>query len=226
VVTTDAGAGPRTPLTKERVLRAAVELADRGGFETLSMRKLGQELGVEAMALYRHVASKDDLLDGVVQVVVGEIALHAPSGAWQGQLRRQIMGARAVMLRHPWAPRLLEERKSAGPVILDYIESVLAILRAGGFSLAVAHHALHVLGSRILGFTQDLFEDAAGGDPGPEATALMSRAMAGRYPNVTDLALAATHDGALGACDDDEEFAIGLDLILDGLERLRTAAPR
>jgi AcrR family transcriptional regulator len=213
----------RTPLSRERVLRATVELADRGGIEALSMRKLGQELGVDAMALYRHVRGKDDLLDGVVEMLVGEIDRPHRTENWKGSLRAQAMAARAVMLRHPWARGVLEERGTTGPATLGYIESVLATLLDGGFSIDLAHHALHVLGSRIFGFNQDLFEESAPADPSPEAAAAAARAMAG-YPRIVELAQSVSHEGVLGRCDDDFEFAFGLDLILDGLERFRAAA--
>jgi AcrR family transcriptional regulator len=217
-------AAPRVPLSKERVLRAAVELADRGGTEAVSMRKLGQELGVDAMSLYHHVHNKDNILDGIVDVVVGEIDLSAVGADWKTDLRGLVMTARTVMLRHPWAPRVIEDRTDPGPAQLQYMERVLAILRGGGFSLDLAHHAIHVLGSRILGFTQDLFDDSDNGRVDPELAALMARQMADTYPRISELALAATHDGGLGGCDDDFEFAFGLDLILDGLERLRAAS--
>ena len=116
----------REPLTKERVLQAAVDLADRGGIDALSMRKLGQELRVDAMALYRHVRNKDDILDGAVDAIVAEIELPQPGEDWKAALRQQIMAARTLMLRHPWAPRVLEERGTAGPAVLGYIDSVLA----------------------------------------------------------------------------------------------------
>ena len=211
----------RTPLTRERVLQAAVEAADRGGNEALSMRKLGQELGVDAMALYRHVRSKDDLLDGLVEVIVGQMERPNPGGDWKTNLRQQAMAARSVMLRHPWARRVLEERGTGGPACLAYIETVLATLQDGGFSIELAHHALHVLSSRIFGFTQDLFEEPSPADPPPDE-ATMLRALAG-YPRVVELAMAASHEGVLGPCDDDVEFAFGLDLTLDGLERVRAA---
>jgi AcrR family transcriptional regulator len=209
----------RTPLTRERVLQAAVDLADRGGKEALSMRKLGQELGVDAMALYRHVRGKDDLLDGLVEVIVGQIERPSPEADWKMSLRLQAMAARSVMLRHPWARRMLEERGTGGPACLAYIESILATLHDGGFSIELAHHALHVLSSRIFGFTQDLFEEPGPADPPPDEAAML-RALAG-YPRVVELALAASHEGVLGPCDDDVEFAFGLDLTLDGLERVR-----
>jgi len=216
-----AKAEPRAPLTKERVLRAAVDLADRGGIEALSMRKLGQELGVDAMALYRHVRNKDDILDGVVDAILDEIQAPPSDSDWKAALRRQVMVARQVMLRHPWAPRVIEDQTTVSPTMLAYIESVLAKLAAGGFSIEMAHHAIHVMGSRILGFNQDLFEDSADSAPKPEDAAIVAGMMAERFPRITELAQSVSHDGVLGACDDDVEFAFGLDLILDGLDRRR-----
>jgi AcrR family transcriptional regulator len=208
----------RTPLTKDRVLQAAVDLADRGGYESLSMRKLGQELSVDAMALYRHVRGKDDLLDGLVEVIVGQIEAPSPAGDWKATLRAQAMAARAVMLRHPWARQVLEERGTGGPATLAHIEFALTTLHDAGFSIELAHHTLHALGSRIFGFTQDLFEETGPTDPPPDPAAV-ARAMAG-YPNIVELAMSVSHEGVLGRCDDDVEFAFGLDLVLDGLERL------
>jgi AcrR family transcriptional regulator len=186
------------------------------------MRRLGQELGVDAMALYRHVRNKDDLLDGVVEMIVGEIERPAPGADWKTALREQAMAARHVMLRHPWARRVLEERATGGPAFLAYVESVLAALQAGGFSVDLAHHALHVLGSRIFGFNQDVFEDS-GPAPSPEEAAHLARALAA-HPRIAELAGSVSHDGVLGKCDDDFEFTFGLDLILDGLERHRATA--
>jgi len=212
----------RTPLTRERVLGTAIELADRDGIEALSMRKLGQALHVDAMALYRHVRNKDDMLDGIVEVLIAEIERPATTADWKATLRAQSMAARQVMLRHPWARRVLEDRPKGGPVFLAYIESVLTTMREGGFSVELAHHVLHVMGSRIFGFNQDLLEDKAP-PPSAEQAALMIRALA-PYPHVVEMAQSVSHDGVLGPCDDDVEFAFGLDLILDGLER-QLAAP-
>jgi AcrR family transcriptional regulator len=213
---------PRVPLSKERVLRAALELADRGGSEAVSMRKLGQELGVDAMSLYNHVQDKNDILDGIVDVVVGEIDITPADADWKTALRDLIQGARTVMLRHPWAPSVIEARPDPGSATLRYMDAVMRILRDGGFSLPLAHHALHVLGSRILGFNQDLFDDADSGQT-PEMAALVARQMAEQFPHLGELALAASHEGGLGGCDDDVEFAFGLNLILDGLDRQRAA---
>jgi AcrR family transcriptional regulator len=210
---------PRTPLTKGRVLEAAVALADRDGIDALSMRKLGQELGVEGMALYRHVRDKEAILDGIVDVVLSEIDPPDRTDDWKTELRQLSLAARDVMLRHPWAPAVIVTRPDVGPATLRHIDHVLRLLEAAGFSLDMAHHALHVLGSRVFGFTQDPFNDTTDVRPDAATAAAIAQALSVTYPNVGKLAAAATHDGGLGGCDDDFEFAFGLDLILDGLER-------
>lgn len=212
----------RVPLTRQRVLEAAVDLADRHGIEGVSMRRLGHDLGVEAMSIYTHVRSKDDLLGGMVEVVAGQIPATRTRDDWKGSLRATVMGARAVMLRHPWAPRLMEDLEEPGPAVLRHFDTVIGILREGGFSLAMTHHALHLMGSRVLGFTQELFDDSA--DLGPEAAAAMAEAIGATHPYVAEMALATTHEGGLGGCDTDVEFEFSLDVILDGLEHLRDAA--
>jgi AcrR family transcriptional regulator len=221
-VTPSEATEERTPLTRERVLRVAIDFADRGGIEALSMRKLGQELGVDAMALYRHVRNKDDLLDGVIDVLVAEFDRPPAGDEWRATLREQVMAARRVMLRHPWARRLLEERGTAGLAVMAHIESILGTLLDAGFSMELAHHALHVLGSRIFGFSEDLFDDTGRPAPSPETAAMLAAAMPG-FPRISELAQSVSHEGVLGRCDDDFEFAFGLDLVLDGLERSATA---
>jgi AcrR family transcriptional regulator len=209
----------RAPLTRARVLDAAVDLADREGIDAVSMRRLGQELGVEAMSLYTHVKSKDDLLDGMADAVVARIPLDRRGQGWQAPLRAMILGARTVMLRHAWAARVIETREAPGPATIRYMDAVAATLLDGGFSVDLAHHGMHVLGSRVLGFGQDLFDDRS--DEDPEAAAAIARELAPHFPAVAAIALAASHEGGLGGCDDDVEFAFGLDLVLDGLERER-----
>ena len=218
--------GARSPggLTRDRILDAAIAVADQDGLEAVSMRRLGQELDVDPMSLYRHVRDKEDLLDGITDRVVAGIAVTPAAAldgaAWKPSVRTTILGARATALRHPWVPSILEQRRQPGPATLRYLDGVLGLLRGGGFSVAMGHHALHVLGSRILGFSQDLFDDA-GAPPDPEVAALQARQLAVAFPHLGELALSATHAGGLGGCDDDMEFAFALDLILDGLERLR-----
>jgi AcrR family transcriptional regulator len=215
------GAGPerRPQLTRERVVAAAVDLADRDGIESISMRKLAPELDVEPMSLYTHVRNKDDLLDGMVDAVIGEIPMPADSADWKTSLRQLALAARTVMLRHPWAPRTIETRTAPGLTTLRYLNTVFGVLRDGGYSLAQTHHAIHILGSRLLGFTQDLFDDS--GELDPEAAASLASDIGATLPYIAEMALAATHTGALGPCDDDAEFRLALDFILDGLDRLK-----
>jgi len=208
----EAAAERRAPLTRERVVTAAIELADRDGVESISMRRLAQEVGVEAMSLYTHVRNKDDLLDGMADAVVGKAPIGA-GGAWKASLREMVLAARGVMLRHPWAPRVIEARTAPGPAALRYVDAVI------GFSIAQAHHALHILGSRALGFAQDLFDDSDALEP--EAAERLASELGATHPYAVEMALAVTHSGALGPCDDDAEFAFVLDFILDGLDRLQ-----
>ncbi|MEV8530494.1 TetR/AcrR family transcriptional regulator C-terminal domain-containing protein [Streptomyces sp. NPDC051211] len=214
--------GRRAPLSRDRVLQAAVALADDIGIEALSMRKLAQELGVVPMALYKHVANKEQLLDGMVDVVVGGIDPPAADADWQSAVRQRILSARRALLGHPWAARVIQSRTSPTPVVLAYMDSVIGMFRTGGFSVDLTHHVMHALGSRMLGFAQELFDDAPSPDPGVTADA--SAEVARRYPYVTELAMAVAHDGESvvgGGCDDQFEFEFALDLLLDGFERLR-----
>jgi AcrR family transcriptional regulator len=212
----------RETLTRQRVLETAVELADRHGFGSVSMRRLGHELGVEAMSLYTHVRNKDDLLDGMVEAVMSEVPAVDAGDAWKPALRKAILGARGVLLRHPWMPDVIETRSAPGASMLRQYDTVMGILRGGGFSLDMTHHAIHMLGSRLLGFTRELFDES------PDLDAETAQAMADQlrptHPHVAEMALAATHDGGLGGCDTDFEFAFALDVILDGLDRLRQPA--
>ena len=215
---TDTG-DRRARLTRQRVLEAAVELADRDGIESVSMRRLGEMLGVEAMSLYTHVRSKDDLLDGMVEVVMNEIPARRKGGQWKSTLRRAVLDARGVLLRHTWAPAVVETRAAPGPATLRQYDTVMGILREGGFSLELTHHAIHLMGSRLLGFTQDPFDDSS--DLAPEVASALAEQLRPTHPHVAEMALAATHGGGLGGCDTDVEFALALNVILDGLEGLK-----
>jgi AcrR family transcriptional regulator len=212
----------RETLTRQRVLEAAVELADRHGIESVSMRRLGQELGVEAMSLYTHVRSKDDLLDGMVEVVMSQVPAVDSRSDWKPALRQAILGARGVLLRHPWTTGVIETRAAPGSSMLRQYDTVMGILRGGGFSLDLTHHAIHMLGSRLLGFTRELFDDSPTLDS--ETAKAMAEQLGPTYPHVAEMALGATHDGGLGGCDANFEFELALDVILDGLERLRQPA--
>ena len=223
----EKSAPAREPLTKERILAAAVALADEGAVEALSMRRLAQELGVVPMALYKHVAAKDELLDGMVDVVVGEIDPPIPDADWKTAMRERILSARRALLRHPWATSVIEGRGKPTPAVIGYMDSMMGIFRSGGFSIDLLHHAMHVMGSRLLGFSQELYDDTAS-IPQEEALEMWNQ-MADTYPNIAALVGEIsggeiTHDeGSVvgGGCDDQFEFEFALDLILDGLERLR-----
>ena len=219
----------RTPLTRERVLRAAAELADERGIEALTMRNLGQQLGVEAMSLYNHVANKEAILDGAIKLVIGEVLeavqdeTVSDPAEWKAVTRRRILAAREVMLRHRWAPKVLETRNEMSAVVLRYYDGLLGLMFAGGFSADLAHHAMHAFGSRALGFTQELYEEDD--DVPAETVTAMAMQMAGEFPNLAEMLKVVTHDAdtTLGWCDDQFEFEFGLDLLLDGLERQRDA---
>jgi len=216
----------RLPLSRARVLEAAVELADREGIDGLSMRRLGQELGVEAMALYRHVGSKEELLDGMVDSVIGEVDPPGQGGDWRSVLRGRILSARRAQLRHPWASAVFTSRQSASPQMFDYMNSMAGILREGGFSVDLTHHALHVLGSRIVGFAQELFDDSGSAAMDPELMAAMQQQLAIQYPYISEIVTQVSHDESTvvgTGCDDQWEFEFGLDIILEGLERARAA---
>jgi AcrR family transcriptional regulator len=231
----ESRSAPRIPLSRQRVLRAAVKVADQGGIESLTMRRLAEELEAEAMSLYYHVANKEDVLDGIVDVIAREIndvvdQIDAPSAGpkWKTAVRRRILSARQVLLQHPWAPVLFEKRASTSQAVLRYYDGLLGLLRDGGFSYDLGHHALHVLGSRALGFAQELIDpgNAAGGD---EVTAVLDN-MADQFPHLVGMLMEVAHDdpgSTLGWCDDQTEFEFALDLILDGLDRTRQAtSPR
>jgi AcrR family transcriptional regulator len=215
--------GERTRLDRDRVLDAAVALADEVGLEATSMRRLAETLGVTPMALYKHVADREELVDGMVDVVVAEIekllaADRRPRAAeWRSAVRRRILTARAVVLRHPWAQDAIVTRTRSSPVVLSYMDALIGALQAGGLPLALVHNAMHALSTRMWGFTRDVF-------PTPElpadpaARAAMLDEFARVYPHIVSMVGAVAADGG---CRDDEEFAFALDLLLDGVESAR-----
>jgi AcrR family transcriptional regulator len=205
-------------LNRERVLRAAVALADAGGIESLTMRKLGVELGVEAMSLYNHVANKSDLLDGMIDVVFGEIALPGGDPGWREAMRTRALSAREVLTRHRWAIGLMESRTSPGPATLRHHDTVIGVLRAAGFSVALTAHAYSALDSYIYGFAmQEPSLPFHGAEEAAAVTqAIMAQFAGGEYPHLTEIAV--EHVMQPGY-DYGDEFSYGLDLILDGLER-------
>jgi AcrR family transcriptional regulator len=212
----------RAGLNRDRVLRAAVALADETGIEAVSMRNLAQELGVVPMALYNHVANKDELLDGMVEVIVGEIDPPIDGAGWKDAIRQRILSARQALLRHRWAATVIESRTHAPPVVLDYMNSLVGMFRAGGLSVDLTHHAMHALGSRMWGFTQEVFPTPTP-PTDPDERAAMFQQVAARYPHIVEIATVASHDetSAVGrGCDDQFEFEFALDILLDGFERL------
>jgi AcrR family transcriptional regulator len=219
--------GERAPLTRERILQTAVALADEGGVDSISMRRIAQQLGVVPMALYKHIANKGELLDGMTDVVVAEIDPPLANVDWKTAMRERILSARRALLRHRWASEVLESRGEPTPTVIGYMDSMMGIFRTGGFSVDLMHHAVHVMGSRLLGFSQELFDDTAS-MPDDEALEMWTQ-MADVYPNIAALigeiagGEIAHDEGSVvgGGCDDQFEFEFALDLILDGLERLR-----
>ena len=216
----DRRAERRAPLSRERVLRAAIVLADRSGIESLTMRKLGQELGVEAMSLYNHVANKDDILDGIVDLVFSEIDLPSNETAWKTAMRRRAISAREALLRHPWAVGLMESRVTPGIATLQHHDSVIGSLREAGFSIETAAHAYSLMDSYIYGFAlqQLTLVYNTSEHAGEVAQAFLRQFRADEYPHlaemVTEHAMKPSYDYA-------KEFEFGLDLILDGIERFR-----
>ena len=204
----------RIPLSRDRVLRAAVTFADEKGIGTLSMRKLGGTLGVEAMSLYNHVANKDELLDGMVDIVFSEIDISSGDTDWKPVMRHRAISARDVLARHHWAIGLMESRTSPGPATLRHHDAVLGCLRGAGFSIELTAHAYSVLDSYIYGFAMQ--EASLPFDTAEVAQEIAEHLPVDEYPHLAELA--AEHvlkpDYDYG-----NEFEIGLDLILDGLER-------
>jgi AcrR family transcriptional regulator len=219
----------RTPLSRERILRTAVELADEGGIEAATMRGIAQELDVVPMALYRHVANKGQLLDGMVDRVVAEIDPPEADVDWKQAMRRRILSARRMLQRHPWAARVMESRTDPTPAVIGYIDEMIGLFLAGGFSIELTHHALHSMGSRLLGFTQELFEETPP-EADPETEAAMYEAMSQAFPNIGRMIAIVMHDDSSRVgdrgCDDQFEFEFALDLMLDGLERLKDREDR
>lgn len=206
----------RAPLSRERVVAAAVQLADADGIDTVSMRSLARRLGVEAMSLYNHVGNKDDLLAAMIDVVVSEIALPSASDDWKAEIRKRALSARDAFGRHPWAPPLLVSNLFPGPATLRYVDATLGCLHAAGFSYPMADHAWNAIDSHIYGFT--LLEQNFPIEPDGYAEAArqyLPVLPAERYPHLhalTTLVADGVHDGA-------NEFRLGLDILLDGLER-------
>jgi AcrR family transcriptional regulator len=206
---------PRTPLSKERVLRAAIAFADEHGIEALSMRKLAKELGVEAMSLYKHVANKDEILAGVLDLVASEIEL--PDGPdWRTALRRNAISTRDVFVRHKWAGRLWMSQQSGGPERLRLANWMLKTLREAGFSGELIYHAFHILEAHILGFTVMQLSFPYKGEELAGMTDMFLARIGDDYPDLVEHVRA-----HLEPPQGEGGFELGLDLLLDGFERAR-----
>lgn len=215
----ESESAPRLPLSRDRILRTALGLADEHGLEWLSMRKLGQALGVEAMALYYYVANKSELIDGMIDLVFAEIEI--PDDAdWKVAMRGRAISVREVLGRHRWANGLMESRSTPGPANLRHHDAVIGCLRRAGFPIALVAHAYAVLDSYVYGFAMS---DRALPFESPEQIAELAQSILARfpvdeYPYLAEL----TFEHVLKpGYDYGKEFAYGLELVLDGLERSR-----
>lgn len=212
---------PRRPLSKDRILRAAVTLADQSGLASLTMRRLGRELGVEAMSLYKHVSSKDEILDGMVDMVVGDIEIPEPGSDWKTAMRKRAVSARQVLRRHPWAIGLFESRGAFGPAVLRYIDAIIASLRAGGFTVEIAGHAFSLLDNYVYGHVIQEISFETSMEEGEATQPILQHLQGDQYPHLAELV---TLQEATSPFDYDTEFEFGLNLILDALDAVRSEA--
>lgn len=210
-------AGRPARLSRDLVLRAAMSLADEGGLQVMTMHRVGQRLGVEAMSLYRHVRNKEDILDGIADLVYAEIELPDDEGDWRTAMRRRAISTRDVLAHHPWAVDLMESRSTPGPANLRHHDVVLGILRGAGFSSAMATHAYNLLDSYIYGFALQARSLPVAT---PEALAEVGEVLIGQLPGDEYPHLKAVGIDLMAAgFDYAAEFEFGLDLILDALGR-------
>ena len=212
----------RTPLSRDRVLATALAVADDGGLDGLTIRSLAQRLDAKPMSLYHYVANKDEILDGLVDLVFAEIELPEPVGEWRAEMTKRARSARAVLGRHPWAIALLESRTTPGPATLRYHEANLATLRAGGFTIPQTGHAYAVLDAFVYGFA---VQEASLPFEGPDGAAevagpIMELMAAGEYPHLVEFA---TQHAMLPGYDFGDEFEFGLGLVLEGVARMLEA---
>jgi AcrR family transcriptional regulator len=222
-IQTKASIQRRQPLSRARVLRAAFDLTDRDGVESLSMRKLAHALGVEAMSLYRHVRNKGDIVDGMIDLVFGEIGLPPRDVNWKTAMRQRAISAREALARHPWAIGLMESRSTPGPATLQHHDAVIGCLREASFSIALAAHAYSVLDSYIYGFAlqQASLPFSTSDEAVDVADSIRRQFPADAYPHLTELTLEHVLQPGYDYAD---EFEFGLDLILDALDQVRASA--
>lgn len=207
----------RPTVSRARTVEAAVALADEQGLAAVSMRQVAARLDVVPMALYKHVAGKDDLVAAMVDAVVADYPSPPPGGTWTARVRGRVLAARAMLGRHPWLRQAIETRSVRTPAVLAHMDAVTGELLDAGISADLAHHAMHALGHRIWGFSPEAFDEPGGSAPAPEQVAEFVR----RFPHIVAIATDTTRDG--GRCDADSEFEFALDLLLDGVARLHTA---
>ncbi len=204
---------PRPPLTRERVFEAAVDVADQDGLGALTMRRLGAELGVQAMSIYKHVTNKEEILDGIIELILGQIETPRDGADWKVAMRRRAISAREVLSRHSWAIGLLEARGSTGPNSLRYVDSILGNLRSAGFSIENAVHAFWLLDSFVYG--QVIQETSLPISSSKEMTdstgSTLEQVTAVDYPHLVEVAEHAMRS----EYSVDKEFEFGLDLILE-----------
>jgi AcrR family transcriptional regulator len=217
-------AGARVPVNRDRILRTAMEVADERGVAAVTMREVGSRLGVEAMALYNHVANKNDILDGMVDLVVDEFDLPSNVDDWREAMRCRAVSAHQVFDRHPWAPLLIDSRESSGPSRLRYFDWVLGTLLEAGFPTDGAARAISLLDSYIYGFGIQQLNMSATGDASSSemAEAILTLAPTDKYPYLHRMA---SHVMQVGY-DAEADFAFGLEVILDGLERILNESRR
>ena len=210
---------PRPPLSRERILNAALDLADDGGIESVTMRKLGQALGFEAMSLYNYVANKDDLLDGMLDLVLDETDLPDAVGDWAAAIRSSAISVHRALRRHSWAGPLLMAPGRIRPARLRYMDELLGRVREAGFSADTTYHAYHVLDGHIIGFS--LWQNSHSYPPMPDIAAIFDRVIPAHiYPYLREHGEQHLSEGPHREVD---AFEFGLDLILEGLQRLRAA---
>lgn len=214
----DPDANKRVPLSRERLLRGAIAVADTAGIGALTMRSLAQELDVKPMSLYHYVANKEEILDGIVDIVYSEIELPSADADWRSAMHRRAISARTVLGHHPWATPLMVSRTNAGPATLRHHDSVIGALRVGGFTIEMAAHAYSLLDSYLYGFA---LQEAGLPYESPKmvpdvAEAFLAQFAAAEYPHLAELT---TEHVLQPGYDYGNEFEFGLELILDGLER-------
>lgn len=211
---------PRAALDRSRIVDAAIALADDGGLESASMRRVAEALGVTPMALYKHVANREQLIDAMVDRVVERIRPDVAGVGWKAALRARILSARDVIRQHEWMQAAIESRTMAGPAVLAHMDQLMTIMFSGGLSADLVHHAMHALSTRMWGFTRDVIPTPSP-PTAPEERVKAFEAFAIHYPAIVRMATTAPHAGA--ECDADAEFLFALDVLIDGFERLHAA---